>query len=83
MARKKTTADELIARARANGYQKGVHRDKDSHQDRNKHVDKATRTATLVTSINANTKSPTHSRFGEEKVKSIVVSRRQQLLNGQ
>lgn len=48
----------------------------------NKHVDKAMYTATLVTSINANTKSPTHSRFGEEKVKSNVVSRCQQLLNG-
>jgi hypothetical protein len=83
MARKEITADEQIARAKANSYQRGVHRDKDSYRDRNKHVDKATSTATLVTSINASTKSPTHSRFREEKVESIVASRRQQLLNGQ
>jgi hypothetical protein len=36
MARKKTTADELSARAKANGYQLGVHGDKDSLRDRNK-----------------------------------------------
>ena len=40
MARKKTTADELSARAKANGYQRGAHRDKDSLRDQNKHVDK-------------------------------------------
>jgi hypothetical protein len=40
MARKKTTADELNARAKANGYQRGAHRDKDSLRDQNKHVDK-------------------------------------------
>ena len=40
MARKKITADELSARARANGYRRGAHRDKDSLRDRNKHVDK-------------------------------------------
>jgi hypothetical protein len=40
MVRKKITADELSARAKANGYQRGAHRDKDSLQDKNKHVDK-------------------------------------------
>ena len=40
MARKKITGDELNARAKANGYQRGAHRDKDSLRDRNKHVDK-------------------------------------------
>ena len=43
MARKKITADELSARARANGYQRGAHRDKDGLRDRNKHVDKVKR----------------------------------------
>jgi|ERR1700722_18189382 hypothetical protein len=37
---KKITAGELSARAKANGYQRGVYRDKDSLRDR-KHVDKA------------------------------------------
>jgi len=40
MARKKITVGELSARARANGYQRGTHRDKDCLRDRNKHVDK-------------------------------------------
>ena len=40
MARRKITADELSARARANGYQRGALRDKDGLQDRNKHMDK-------------------------------------------
>jgi hypothetical protein len=40
MARKKIIAEELSARARANGYQRGAHRDKDGLRDRNKHVDK-------------------------------------------
>jgi hypothetical protein len=40
MAKKKITGDELSARAKANGYQRGVHRDKDSLRDQNKHVDK-------------------------------------------
>jgi hypothetical protein len=41
MARKKITGVELIARAKANGYQRGAHRDKDGLRDRNKHGDKA------------------------------------------
>jgi hypothetical protein len=43
MARKKITGDELSAGAKANGYQRGAHRDKDSLQDQNKHVDKVKR----------------------------------------
>ena len=43
MARKKITGDELSARAKANGYQRGAHQDKDSFRDQNKHVDKAKR----------------------------------------
>ena len=43
MARKKIIWDELSARAKANGYQRGAHRDKDSLRDRNKHVDKVKR----------------------------------------
>jgi hypothetical protein len=38
--RKKMTGDELGARVKANGYQKGAHRDEDSLQNQNKHVDK-------------------------------------------
>ena len=40
MARKKATADELDARAEANGYQRGAHREEDSRRDCNKHEDK-------------------------------------------
>jgi hypothetical protein len=40
MARKKTTLDELEARAEANGYQRGAHREEDSRRDGNKHEDK-------------------------------------------
>ena len=39
-ARKKTTGDDLSARGKENGYQRGAHRDKDSLRDQNKHVDK-------------------------------------------
>ena len=38
MAKKKVTGEELSARAKANGYQRGAHRDKDSLRDQNKHV---------------------------------------------
>jgi hypothetical protein len=40
MARKKLTGDELSARAKANGYQRGAHRDKDSLRDQRKHTGK-------------------------------------------
>ena len=43
MAKKKITGAELAARAKANGYQRGAHRDKDSLRDCNKHVDKVKR----------------------------------------
>jgi hypothetical protein len=40
MARKKITADELNARAKANSYQRGIHDEEDSRRDYNWHVDK-------------------------------------------
>jgi hypothetical protein len=40
ISRKKSTADELRARTKANSYQRGAHRGKDSLQDRNKQVGK-------------------------------------------
>src|SRR5277367_3615022 len=40
MAKKKATADELDARATANGYQRRAHREEDSRRDGNKHGDK-------------------------------------------
>jgi hypothetical protein len=36
---RKQTADELSARAKANGYKRGAHREEDSRRDRNKHKD--------------------------------------------
>jgi hypothetical protein len=33
IGRKKATGDELSARTKENGYQRGVHRDKDSRRD--------------------------------------------------
>jgi hypothetical protein len=39
MGRKKITGDELNARAKANGYKRGAHREEDSRRDRNKHKD--------------------------------------------
>jgi hypothetical protein len=41
IARKKITGGELIARAKANGYRRGVHQDKDGLRDRNTYKDKA------------------------------------------
>jgi len=40
MAKQKITGEELGARAKAKGYQKGAHRDNDSLRDRKKHIDK-------------------------------------------
>ena len=40
MARKKATADELDARAEANGYRRGAHLEEDSRRDDNKHEGK-------------------------------------------
>jgi hypothetical protein len=42
-ARKNITGDELIARTKLNGYQRGAHRDEDGLRDRNRRVDKAKR----------------------------------------
>ena len=39
MARKKITGDELNARAKANGYQRGAHGEEDGRRNRNKHID--------------------------------------------
>jgi hypothetical protein len=36
---RRQTADELNARAKANGYKRGVHREEDSRRDRNKYTD--------------------------------------------
>jgi hypothetical protein len=43
MAKKKIIGDELSARVKENGYQRGAHRDKDSLRNQNKHVDKVKR----------------------------------------
>ncbi|KAI9765370.1 MAG: hypothetical protein M1840_007450 [Geoglossum simile] len=40
MPRKEATAEELLARAKANGYERGAHREKDSIRDANRHVEK-------------------------------------------
>ncbi|KAH0543790.1 hypothetical protein FGG08_001972 [Glutinoglossum americanum] len=40
MARKEATAEELLARAEANGYERGAHREKDSVRDANRHIEK-------------------------------------------
>jgi hypothetical protein len=40
MAGKKATPDELKARAAANGYRRGAHREEDCRRDGNKHLDK-------------------------------------------
>jgi hypothetical protein len=48
MTRKKITADELLAHAKTNGYQRGANRDKDSLRDGNKHVDKVKLSQDLV-----------------------------------
>ena len=44
MGRKRITGDELNARAKANGYQRGAHREEDSRRDCNKHGNGAKKT---------------------------------------
>jgi hypothetical protein len=39
MGRKQTTGDVLNARAKANGYKRGAHREEDSRRDCSKHKD--------------------------------------------
>lgn len=43
MVRKKITVDELNARTKENGYQRGAHREEDSRRDCNKHIDRVKR----------------------------------------
>ena len=40
MAKKKVTAEELLARAKSNGYKRGAYREDDCKRDKRKHVDK-------------------------------------------
>jgi hypothetical protein len=40
MGGRKLTADELAARAEANGYKRGEHQEEDQRCDNNRHVDK-------------------------------------------
>ena len=40
MGKGNVTADELLARAQANGYKRGEHREKDQARDGYKHVEK-------------------------------------------
>ncbi|KAI9866781.1 MAG: hypothetical protein M1813_000723 [Trichoglossum hirsutum] len=40
MPRKQATAEELLARVKANGYERGAHQEKDSIRDANRHVEK-------------------------------------------
>ena len=39
MGRRRVTADELLARAEANGYKKGKHKEKEAVRNHHKHVD--------------------------------------------
>jgi hypothetical protein len=43
MGRKRATADELLARAEANGYKEGGHREEDAVCDHDKHGKKTKR----------------------------------------
>jgi hypothetical protein len=40
MAKRKATAEELLARAESNGYKRGAHREEDSTRGNRKHNDK-------------------------------------------
>jgi hypothetical protein len=39
MGRRRVTANELLARAEANGYKKGKHKEKDAVRNRHRHAD--------------------------------------------
>ena len=43
MGRRCVTADELLARAEANGYKEGRHKEEDAVLDHHKHVEKTKR----------------------------------------
>ena len=40
MAKRKATAEELLARAESNSYKRGAHREEDGTRDNGKHNDK-------------------------------------------
>lgn len=40
IAKRKVTAEELLARAESNGYKRGAYQEKDSTRDENRHIDK-------------------------------------------
>jgi hypothetical protein len=40
MAKRKATAEELLARAESKGYKRGAHQEEDSTRDNRKHNDK-------------------------------------------
>jgi hypothetical protein len=48
MGRRRVTADELLARAEANGYKKGKHKEKDAVRNHHKHVDNTKKDQTMV-----------------------------------
>jgi hypothetical protein len=48
MGRRRVTADELLARAEANGYKKGKHKEKDAVRNRHKHVDNTKKDQNMV-----------------------------------
>ena len=61
MAKRKITGDELSARAKANVYQRGAHREEDSRRDRNKHGDGTKKDldgASLAKELRTLTRSP-------------------------
>jgi hypothetical protein len=65
MARKKITGDELNARAKAHGYQRGIRRDEDSRRDRNKHLDDTKKDQD--TALDRYMLSPAFSRFSNAR----------------
>jgi len=48
MGRRCVTADELLARAEANGYKKGKHKEKDEVRNHHKHVDNTKKDQNMV-----------------------------------
>jgi hypothetical protein len=48
MGRRRVTADELLARAEANGYKKGKHKEKDAVRNHHKHVDNTKKDQNMV-----------------------------------
>jgi hypothetical protein len=48
MAKRKATAEELLARAGSNGYKRGAHREGDSTQDNGKHSGKTKMTQDIL-----------------------------------